>query len=947
MEKTVDKLTKGDMLEVFRNSGIKIPDRNYKKEELRKLLDEHGITTYVTNAVLEARKLKNEPIKTEQLETSTNNKYKLPIDDFSGRIFHISDIHIRNNDREDEYNSVLVRLIKTIKSMKRDGDLIVISGDLIHNVRDIRPIVYRAVTSAIEHLRALAPILIIAGNHDLSDQNGVDAIEGILGRTKNVYYLNKTGTYTIGSLNTTNFDVYALNDGLTINHDVNSNIEFAIYHGSSVSKIKGPYKYVLLGDIHTMKIWKTQNPNSMTFGYAGSLIQQDFSEGTEHGFLFWTHGVPQFIPIINDYLHYTITIGTGNLDEILENAKRETSGKKIYLRIIDHGEKDIDRIIETLKPVRIVKKTVLSKRELSGFSVIDLGKKYGVTRNMMVKNGVISDELYITLGSVSLRNTFGIRNFECTFSDGLTVISGDNGVGKTSLIKAIDLALLYEKKGMTGVSTVDASCGYKIILTGNTIKNGETISWPFKIDRECTNITRRVFAMNSSFPGIPNEYRNILRLNMISSFDYENFENLSKGDQRNVLYTLGDFKRLQTLKSELEIRGIDMSEESIESVQELKFNIEEQEKVNKMHSDILHLKGKLRGKYRDGILELERCDGFSHDELVFKKLIDSFGQLPRTTAKIMLEVAEINSKLEDLPDYSKIPRVTKIIGSTAGTADTIGITFPSTFKYISYNGPFTSVPLKEDSNIDEIFDHTIKSKWRHYLNSISSEVSKYWDLHDRREMLKHELENSKNYNFYQEKYTAAVNSNMELREEIINYDMKVLNEIKVIEDELCGREKKDITAERIRLSKYETPQEGIENSVGLLNFIEEYEKILRLSLISDLLTMINRFYEEVCAPFKLRFYEGVATFQMCGGDFDHKYFSKSEKVVASLGIKYAMNLYSKYKIDTIFVDETLDSLDLQSTIKIEKIIELLLTSYKKVIVVSHRPLIASTNTIRM
>ena len=69
------------------------------------------------------------------------------------------------------------------------------------------------------------------------------------------------------------------------------------------------YDMTLLGDIHKRQFLN----DSKTMAYPGSLIQQNFAEAPEHGFLFWDveKRKSEFIQVNNDYGFKTIVVDKG------------------------------------------------------------------------------------------------------------------------------------------------------------------------------------------------------------------------------------------------------------------------------------------------------------------------------------------------------------------------------------------------------------------------------------------------------------------------------------------------------------------------------------------------------------------------------------------------------------------------------------------------------------
>ena len=57
------------------------------------------------------------------------------------------------------------------------------------------------------------------------------------------------------------------------------------------------------------------------------------------------------------------------------------------------------------------------------------------------------------LKSVSIKNFKGVKDMEFEFTSGVNLLIGDNGVGKTSVLEAISVALSGMLKGISGVAT--------------------------------------------------------------------------------------------------------------------------------------------------------------------------------------------------------------------------------------------------------------------------------------------------------------------------------------------------------------------------------------------------------------------------------------------------------------------------------------------------------------
>jgi DNA repair exonuclease SbcCD ATPase subunit/DNA repair exonuclease SbcCD nuclease subunit len=218
------------------------------------------------------------------------------------RILHISDVHIRNLKYHDEYRRVFQNLYRAIDSLK--PDIVVNTGDTAHTKTQISP---EFVEMASEHIRQISsrvPYHIILGNHDLNLMNPdrQDAITPIVESidSPNVFLHKRSGRYNFAP--GYSFWIFSLADQQ--NYPLPSqwkdcpDVNIGLFHGSVSTcvtdsnwrmthvehdlSIFDGLDYALLGDIH-----KQQSFNDKKIWYAGSLIQQNFGEEIDKGFLLW------------------------------------------------------------------------------------------------------------------------------------------------------------------------------------------------------------------------------------------------------------------------------------------------------------------------------------------------------------------------------------------------------------------------------------------------------------------------------------------------------------------------------------------------------------------------------------------------------------------------------------------------------------------------------------
>lgn len=251
------------------------------------------------------------------------------------RIAHISDVHIRLKDRHDEYKEVFDRLYKELKT--QNPDRILLGGDIVHSKITLSPELVSLSVDFISSLSTLAPVDLIVGNHDMnmSNTDRMDALTPIVDAARHdsnydINYMLDTGMYEF--VPGFHYGVYSLLDGGDIHlrkaDKKDGDVYIALFHGCvagcqldndyvvseasmSVSTFDN-FDFVMLGDIHKVQFLNKKK----TIAYCGSLIQQNFAEGLDKGFLMWDIKTAddftcEFVQIENDYAYYTIKADDG------------------------------------------------------------------------------------------------------------------------------------------------------------------------------------------------------------------------------------------------------------------------------------------------------------------------------------------------------------------------------------------------------------------------------------------------------------------------------------------------------------------------------------------------------------------------------------------------------------------------------------------------------------
>ena len=250
-------------------------------------------------------------------------------------VFHIADLHIRAGNTEQsrftEYNNVFERFVQDVGShpATRTGHaIIVVAGDVFHHKLRIESPGLKLALDFFQQLGALCPVYVIRGNHDFRQDkpHEPDLIQSLI-HLKNIHYIDETGVYSIDDIG---FGVVTVQDalqkGATVGianqlpefpspkFEISVTHKIALFHGNTNGYpndwFPTTYDVMMLGDIHVQQVYGCKlsphivhkPPNShvtlqymypgdksgMVYGYAGSMIQQDFGEGVMgHGYLLW------------------------------------------------------------------------------------------------------------------------------------------------------------------------------------------------------------------------------------------------------------------------------------------------------------------------------------------------------------------------------------------------------------------------------------------------------------------------------------------------------------------------------------------------------------------------------------------------------------------------------------------------------------------------------------
>jgi DNA repair exonuclease SbcCD ATPase subunit/predicted MPP superfamily phosphohydrolase len=305
-------------------------------------------------------------------------------------IIHTGDIHIRLFEREEEYKSVFNRFYDDLKNrnLNKTNSVIVITGDIMHDKENIHPTSLELCTNFLSNLTSITNIILIAGNHDMCDNNpNINTLKSIISTNffthNKIYFIDDNTTYLYNNIIFGLTKVYDLKiTPCVLSEDYSNKIKIGLYHGRVISHLNEnemffvkddsvnykefkDYDYVLLGDIHQQQYLNEEK----TIAYCGSLIQQNKSESINKGYLLWNlkKKSSEFIIIPNDHVTLKITIGSDGKwkKALFENAYP----KYLKLDILSNSEnkKDIESVYDWY-----------SKK---GSQIVELNERFEVHKN--------------------------------------------------------------------------------------------------------------------------------------------------------------------------------------------------------------------------------------------------------------------------------------------------------------------------------------------------------------------------------------------------------------------------------------------------------------------------------------------------------------------------------------------------------------------------------------
>ena len=454
--------------------------KNYSLEDVKNLL--------VGKITLQKEKIVSQ--QNEVIDMNFTNELRY--------IIHIADLHIRRNERIEEYQQVFNNFLSMIRDkykQLKNKSIVVVCGDIFHYKTTQRAEGIKLWNKFLYELNQLLPSIVIMGNHDVDlTSNNIDWLEPFAGIYENNYYLNKSGLY---QFNNVVFGVSSLidNDITCITEKLPGKTYVQLYHGAlngcqvfNGNALETPYNitdfgdfdYLMMGDIHKFQYMDKKEHVC----YCGSMIQQNRGESIfNHGCVVWDlkKDISHFVEVQNDYCFLKVIVGEESYKydtEIIEKKKYLTvnyicSGKsdtkmeeqisrfekemennniKIIKADIDKSNKMIlyeeleEEMIQTHNVQEFIVEYLLKQKQTQQFidNMIEIHKK--IESDKTIDTSFKSNWV---LKKMEFKNIFSFGNDkinEINFDEpGFYKIFANNFSGKTSIVNAIKWCLYGNK----------------------------------------------------------------------------------------------------------------------------------------------------------------------------------------------------------------------------------------------------------------------------------------------------------------------------------------------------------------------------------------------------------------------------------------------------------------------------------------------------------------------
>lgn len=255
------------------------------------------------------------------------------------KLIHISDIHFRTYKRHTEYREIIEDFIKEVIELRKiysyEELRIVVTGDIVHQKITISNELTEMLRWFFTELVKHAPVVVIAGNHDLLEENKdrLDSLSPVINliNNPNIHYLKESKCYEDENIMWATYSIFEGNARPNIEETRELHPDkkiVGLFHAPVLgSKTTMGFEFtdsgvgldyfegcdmVLLGDIHKRQSF---DYNGVKIAYASSLVQQSYGESISgHGYLVWDVETGEFEihDIESNYGFYNFEINSIN-----------------------------------------------------------------------------------------------------------------------------------------------------------------------------------------------------------------------------------------------------------------------------------------------------------------------------------------------------------------------------------------------------------------------------------------------------------------------------------------------------------------------------------------------------------------------------------------------------------------------------------------------------------
>lgn len=267
-------------------------------------------------------------------------------------VIQIADIHIPNNEKERPYMEMLkmalAELLRECKRFEKDEFRIVLCGDIFDKKIKVTNEARKMLHEMLNYLNAIGKVIIIAGNHDMLENNHdrIDSLSptfDIMNVYPNITYADKVLNYESGFIKDDNviwvlysmFDEFNRPNVSELKEKYPDSKIIGLFHGDLngavtdsgrmtengvVADIFDGCDCVMAGHIHK---YQTIKKNGIPIVYSSSLFQKDCGENTTgHGFVIWDLETLEhhLVEVTNNYKTYKFKIK--DYEDIKEDRER-------------------------------------------------------------------------------------------------------------------------------------------------------------------------------------------------------------------------------------------------------------------------------------------------------------------------------------------------------------------------------------------------------------------------------------------------------------------------------------------------------------------------------------------------------------------------------------------------------------------------------------------------